>query len=168
VTSLRSLLAAPKPYGMTLSAVWRAFPVALLCAMWSTLGLAEEGKLNLDTLRGRVVYLDFWASWCAPCRQSFPWMQQMQQQYRADGFEVIAVNLDQYRADADRFLRTYPTQLRLVFDSEGALATRFDVQGMPMSLLIDRHGATRFTHIGFLPKDRAVYESEIRALVSEH
>jgi thiol-disulfide isomerase/thioredoxin len=142
--------------------------VALLSGAWASVGLADERILNLETLRGSVVYLDFWASWCAPCRQSFPWMQQMQQQYRAEGLEVIAVNLDQTRADADRFLRAYPTPLRLVFDPEGALAARFDVQGMPMSFLIDRHGAERYSHIGFLPKDRAGYESEIRTLISEH
>jgi cytochrome c biogenesis protein CcmG/thiol:disulfide interchange protein DsbE len=154
-------------YWVIISVVWRACAVALLSGAWPSPGFADEEILNLDTLRGRVVYVDFWASWCAPCRESFPWMQQMQQRYRAEGLEVVAVDLDRSRADADRFLRAYPTQLRLVFDPGGALATRFNVQGMPMSLLIDRHGTARFTHIGFLPNDRAVYESEIRTLVSE-
>jgi len=150
------------------SIIWRAWALAFLSAAASASSGAAPINLDLQALRGRVVYLDFWASWCIPCRQSFPWMQQMQQRYRADGLEVVAVDLDRSRPDADRFLESYPTHLRLVFDPDGVLATRFDVQGMPTSLLIDRHGAARFTHIGFLPKDRAVYESEIRTLLTEH
>ena len=153
--------------GKLVSAICCSCAIAVLVAGIAWGETAETG-LDLDGLRGSVVYIDFWASWCTPCRQSFPWMQQIQQRYRADGLEIVAVNVDQSRTDAERFLRAYPTQLRLVFDPKGALATQFDVQGMPTSILIDRRGTARFTHIGFLPMDRVVYESEIQTLLSEH
>jgi thiol-disulfide isomerase/thioredoxin len=156
-----------KGVGNLLFSVCCACAVTLLMAgnVW---GESKETELNLHALRGSVVYLDFWASWCTPCRQSFPWMQEIQQRYRANGLEIVAVNVDKSRNEAERFLRAYPTQLRLVFDPEGALATQFAIQGMPTSVLIDRHGTARFTHVGFLPVNRVAYESEIRNLLSEH
>src|SRR5689334_21183120 len=71
----------------------------------TTISLSEP--LDLSPLRGRVVYLDFWASWCAPCRQSFPWMESMQQTYAAQGLSVLAINVDHDRADAERFLKEF-------------------------------------------------------------
>jgi cytochrome c biogenesis protein CcmG/thiol:disulfide interchange protein DsbE len=122
----------------------------------------------VDTYRGRVVYLDFWASWCAPCRQSFPWMQAMQDAYAQQGLTIIAVNLDANRADADRFLQQYKPQFSVRYDSRGAAAGRYKIPGMPTSIIIDRHGVTRFTHVGFRPVDRAEYESELRELLAEN
>jgi thiol-disulfide isomerase/thioredoxin len=123
--------------------------------------------LDLSALRGRVVYLDFWASWCAPCRQSFPWMESMQRTYAAQGLEIVAVDLDAARADADKFLRQFHPTFGVRFDPNGELAELFKVQGMPSSVLIDRHGAKRFTHVGFRPVDGALYEAQIRKLLAE-
>jgi len=122
----------------------------------------------LDSYRGRVVYLDFWASWCAPCRQSFPWMQTMHDAYAQQGLTIIAVNLDINRADAERFLQQYKPQFNVRYDSRGAAAARYRIPGMPTSILIDRHGVTRFTHVGFRPIDRGEYENELRALLAEN
>jgi cytochrome c biogenesis protein CcmG, thiol:disulfide interchange protein DsbE len=123
--------------------------------------------IDLQDFRGRVVYLDFWASWCAPCRQSFPWMQSLKDAYEKQGLTVIAVNLDQDRADAERFLARFHPTFEVRFDPRGESAERFKVQGMPTSVIIDRHGVVRFTHIGFRPVDQAVYEDQLRQVLSE-
>lgn len=140
---------------------------ALFCAALVSAKAEPAQTVDLDALRGRVVYLDFWASWCAPCRQSFPWMEEMRQAHQAEGLTVIAVNVDHDRADADRFLRQFQPGFEVRFDPEGTLAQRFKVSGMPTSLIIDRHGSVRFTHVGFWPADGAVAAHEIRALLAE-
>jgi len=123
--------------------------------------------LDLTSLRGRVIYLDFWASWCAPCRQSFPWMQVVKDTYEGQGLTVVAINLDTDRADADKFLHQFQPTFDVRFDPKGELAELYKVKGMPSSVLIDRHGVTRFTHVGFRPVDGAVYEAQLRELLSE-
>jgi cytochrome c biogenesis protein CcmG, thiol:disulfide interchange protein DsbE len=139
---------------------------AMLCI--SCLGRARaDVPVDLESFRGRVVYLDFWASWCAPCRQSFPWMQRMQDIYGPQGLTVIAVNVDRSRPDAERFLAAFNPSFDVRYDPAGSLAEHFKVEGMPTGLLIDRHGVARFTHIGFRPVDRAAYESQLRQLLSE-
>ena len=130
-------------------------------------GIARAAPLDLGPLRGRVVYLDFWASWCAPCRQSFPWMQSMQQSYEAQGLSVLAINVDHDRADAERFLKEFQPRFEVRFDPQGDWAQQFKVTGMPTSLIIDRRGTVRFTHIGFWPADGAVAAHEIRELLDE-
>jgi thiol-disulfide isomerase/thioredoxin len=125
-----------------------------------------NAPLDLDSYRGRVVYLDFWASWCAPCRESFPWMQAMKDTYERRGLTVVAVNLDHDRADAERFLQQFHPNFEVRFDPKGALAEHFKVEGMPTSVLIDRQGVPRFTHIGFRPTDREAYESQLRDLLA--
>ena len=124
-------------------------------------------SIDLQDFRGRVVYLDFWASWCAPCRQSFPWMQSLKDAYEKQGLLVIAVNLDQDRADAERFLARFHPTFDVRFDPQGESAERFKVQGMPTSVIIDRHGVVRFTHIGFRPVDQAAYEAQLRQVLAE-
>jgi cytochrome c biogenesis protein CcmG/thiol:disulfide interchange protein DsbE len=126
-----------------------------------------DSSLDLTGLRGRVVYLDFWASWCGPCRQSFPWMETMKSTYEGQGLRIVAVNLDRDRADADKFLNQFHPSFDVRFDPKGELAEFYKVQGMPSSVLIDRHGVARFTHVGFRPIDGAVYEAQVRELLSE-
>ena len=126
-----------------------------------------DSPLDLTGLRGRVVYIDFWASWCGPCRQSFPWMETMKSTYEGQGLRIVAVNLDKDRADADKFLNRFHPTFDVRFDPKGELAEFYKVQGMPSSVLIDRHGVARFTHVGFRPIDGAVYEAQVRELLSE-
>src|ERR1700678_2087156 len=97
--------------------------------------LAQAADLDLNAYRGKVVYLDFWASWCGPCKQSFPWMETMKRTYAGQGLEVIAVDLDGDRADADRFLAQFHPTFDVRFDPEGELAEAYKVQGMPSSVL---------------------------------
>lgn len=138
----------------------------VLAADQPTAQAAADRLLDLAALHGRVVYLDFWASWCAPCRESFPWLSRLQQQLAPDGLVVVGVNVDRFHADAEKFLRAYPPQFRVVFDPDGLLAQRFGVEVMPSSFLIDRAGKVRERHRGFRLGDRAALEGEVRALVA--
>lgn len=141
-------------------------PGVWICLLLVSIARADA-PLDLQEFRGRVVYLDFWASWCGPCRQSFPWMQTMGNTYEARGLTVIAVNLDANRAEADRFLKKFHPTFEVRFDPKGDLAELYKVQGMPSSVVIDRHGVVRFTHVGFRPVDGPVYEAQVRALLAE-
>jgi cytochrome c biogenesis protein CcmG, thiol:disulfide interchange protein DsbE len=133
----------------------------------ATAASAEE-LLDLAAFKGQVVYLDFWASWCAPCRESFPWMNRLQGELGHDGLVVIAVDVDRERAEADRFLREHPAQFRIVYDPDGVLPEKFGVRGMPTSFLIDRNGHVQSRHEGFLVRDRDALTQQIRALVLAH
>jgi thiol-disulfide isomerase/thioredoxin len=124
--------------------------------------------LDLSALRGRVVYLDFWASWCGPCRQSFPWMESMKKAYEAQGLTVLAINVDHDRADAERFLKIFHPDFEIRFDPQGSWAEEFEVSGMPSSVIIDRHGVVRFTHVGFWPAQAEDSVQQIRELLAEH
>ena len=121
----------------------------------------------LETYKGKVVLVDFWASWCSPCLQSFPWMNELQKHHSKDGFVVLAVNMDQDRALADAFLKKTPVDFRIEYDAAGTMATQFGVQAMPTSFLIDRSGRVRIRHDGFREKQRAEREVEIQQLLKE-
>jgi len=121
----------------------------------------------LDTLHGKVVLVDFWASWCSPCLQSFPWMNALQQKHAGDGLVIVAVNVDQDRALADAFLQKVPARFRVEYDGEGALAREFGVQAMPTSFLIDRSGQVRIRHAGFKDKHHEERERQIQQLLKE-
>ena len=123
--------------------------------------------LDLAAHRGKVIYVDFWASWCGPCRKSFPWMHSMQQELGNRGFVVLTVNVDTDRAEAERFLTQYGASLPVVFDSKGQLAELYKLQAMPSSFLIDRRGRIRYRHRGFREADPANYAAEIRQLLDE-
>ncbi len=122
-------------------------------------GLKEA--VSLAGLKGKVVYVDFWASWCGPCRQSFPFMNDLQARYRAQGLEIVGVNLDAKRDDADKFLSDVPAQFSLAFDAKGDSARRFEVKGMPSSFLVGRDGRLVAVHRGFKEADRQGIEASI-------
>jgi len=124
-----------------------------------------DGSVQLSDLKGKVVYLDFWASWCVPCKKSFPWMNAMQQRYAAQGFEIVAVNLDKERALADAFLKQIPASFTVAFDASGSSAARYKLRGMPSSYLIGRDGKLHASHIGFREKDKDKLEQAIKNLL---
>jgi len=121
----------------------------------------------LAPVEGRVVWVDFWASWCVPCRRSFPWLNAMHRKYGPAGLQIIAVNLDKDRALADKFLAEIPAEFALRFDPSGALAKEFEVQAMPSSFLLDADGNVLATHSGFRTADTADYERGIEAALSK-
>ena len=128
---------------------------------------AIDVNVNLAQLEGKVVYLDFWASWCDPCRESFPWMAEMKEKYGAQGLEVVAVNLDKERALADTFLKTMQVNFVVAFDASGESAEKYGLRGMPGSYLIGRDGNIQASHLGFNDKDKAKLEAAIKVLLQQ-
>lgn len=127
----------------------------------------EGGELSLDDLKGQVVLVDFWASWCGPCRESFPWMNSVQQRYGDDGLVIVGVNLDQESSAARAFLQQVPANFTIVFDSAARLPEAYGLMGMPSSYLLDRQGRIRATHTGFHSGRVDEYEANIAALLAE-
>ena len=121
----------------------------------------------LKSFSGKVVLVDFWASWCGPCLRSFPWMNDLQQHYGGEGLVIVAVNLDQERALADAFLSKLPPNFRIEYDAAGTVARQFGVQVMPSSFLVDRKGRVRVAHAGFRDAQRAEREQQIVQLLKE-
>jgi thiol-disulfide isomerase/thioredoxin len=124
--------------------------------------------VNLASLRGKVIYLDFWASWCQPCRASFPWMNSMQKRYADQGLVVMAVNLDKSRELSDAFLKDVPAEFTIAYDPEGRVATAYRVKGMPSSYLIDRQGRIHSSHVGFREENIGSTQSAIESLLKQH
>ena len=122
---------------------------------------------KLSSLKGQVIYLDFWASWCKPCRNSFPWMNQMQQKYAEQGLQIIAINLDTEEALAKAFLDKVPAKIPVIYDPEGKIASDYQLLGMPSSYLIDKQGNIRFSHKGFFTRNESLYEQELVLLLNE-
>ena len=140
-----------------------AMPVLAFAALASFAAPAAAQTLDLTQYRGKVVYLDFWASWCAPCKLSFPWLNEIQQEYGANGVVVIGVNVDHDKAAADAFLRETPAQFHILYDPKGAIAGKYPIEGMPTSFVIGKDGKVRSTHEGFEPSHENEY---LRQLVS--
>lgn len=141
------------------------FAISLLSS-WPALA-ADSTSLDLTAYRGKVVYLDFWASWCKPCRHSFPWMNDMQKKYGADGLVIVAVNVDEQHADAAKFLRQTPADFAIVYDPEGKYAQQYQIIGMPSSFIIGRDGQVVKKHQGFFDDSPAKYEAELRELLGK-
>jgi thiol-disulfide isomerase/thioredoxin len=144
---------------------------SLLGVLLSLVGAMEPAAAQLPEAFGpvnaKVIWVDFWASWCAPCRRSFPWMNAMHERYAGEGLEIIAVNVDKERALADEFLGETPAEFRLHFDPSGGLAESFGVQAMPSSFMLDADGNVLATHYGFKLADTEEYEHAIRAALDE-
>lgn len=126
--------------------------------------LILEKKLQENI--GKVVYVDFWASWCGPCRKSFPWMNEIQEKYKHQGFNVVSINLDSNKALADKFLVETPANFSVIYDPKGAIAKHFKIQGMPSSMIIGRDGKIKSRHTGFFPNKKTTYQQEIERLLN--
>lgn len=143
--------------------------VALLAILLTPPLEAHEDltALDLAAYRGKVVYLDFWASWCEPCRSSFPFMDSLQRKYGPQGLVVIAVNVDTERRLAASFLAEAPVGFKIVYDPAGQLAEEWQLQGMPTTVLIGRDGKALPQHVGFRKVDQAPLEAAVVRLLSE-
>ena len=125
----------------------------------------QQKPVKLSDYRGQIVYLDFWASWCQPCRKSFTWMNKMQALYGDEGFKVIAINLDESRQKADKFLQQIPANFAVAFDPRGNTAETYKVKAMPSSYLIDKNGNVVHANLGFRGNDEDKLEQKIRSLI---
>jgi thiol-disulfide isomerase/thioredoxin len=121
-----------------------------------------QGAAKLSDLKGSVVYLDFWASWCGPCKQSFPWMNEMQAKYGAKGLKIVGMNLDAKKEDADKFLSQVPAKFTVAFDSKGESPKLYKIKGMPSSVLIDAQGKVIAVHSGFKEEEAKELEANIQ------
>lgn len=117
--------------------------------------------------QGKVVVLDFWASWCKPCRQSLPWLSELQRRHGERGLQVVAVSVDADEAAMRARLGDIDPGIVVVFDPEGAIAQQYKLEAMPTSFLIDRAGKARGSHVGFMAKEADRREAEIVALLEE-
>jgi len=123
--------------------------------------------LQLGTLRGQVVMVNFWASWCGPCREEFPLLDQMYKKYKPLGFTMLGVNVEPDSNDAEGFIAKTPVTFPIAFDKDGAVSKLYRVAGMPSTVLIDRQGVLRWVHRGYKSGDENEYLDHIRALLRE-
>ncbi|TGD75621.1 TlpA family protein disulfide reductase [Mangrovimicrobium sediminis] len=132
-----------------------------------TLKSAGGKNIRLSELRGEVVLINFWASWCGPCRQEMPRLDELQQKYQDLGFTILGVNVEQDRGEAERALRDIPVTFPVLFDEDNAVSELYDVDAMPVTVIVDRSGQIRFAHKGYKPGNEALYEEQVRQLVKE-
>jgi thiol-disulfide isomerase/thioredoxin len=122
----------------------------------------DDGRIKPAGLAGKVVYVDFFASWCGPCKVSFPWLKAMHEQYGPKGLVIVAVNVDKDRGDARQFIAHFSPPFLIGYDPAGKTAEAFHVEGMPSSFLVSPTGTILFSHVGFDLKDAARIEAEIK------
>jgi len=129
--------------------------------------LLQDQPTALKQYAGKVIYLDFWASWCAPCRTSFPLLDKLHEKLKAQGFEVVAINLDEEKANAEKFLLKFPVGFTVLRDAKGEWADQFVVEIMPSSFIIDKQGVVQYIHHGFASDDIQELEEKITKLLAQ-
>jgi cytochrome c biogenesis protein CcmG/thiol:disulfide interchange protein DsbE len=127
----------------------------------------DGSTVELETLKGKVLLVDFWASWCLPCKAVIPAMNDLHQELQAKGVEVLAINVDERRRNAEAFLAETPHTLRVLLDAKMTAADAFQVRQIPTAFLIDRAGVIRYTHEGYTVETIGTFRSEIGALLAE-
>jgi len=128
-------------------------------------GPLNDLQKNIANHKGDVIYLDFWASWCAPCRKSFPWLENISRKYSHKGLHVISVNVDSEHSQASDFLRKYPASFDVIYDPNGKVAEHYKLQGMPTVVILNRNGILSDSHIGFFESRVTQYESQLQKLL---
>jgi thiol-disulfide isomerase/thioredoxin len=134
---------------------------------FSAPALGERGQRSLASYRGKVVYVDFWASWCTPCLTSLPLLEKLRGEFPPEQFQILAVNVDREPEKAKAFLARHPIGYPSISDPEGRLPEVFEVETMPTSYLIDSRGIVRYVHEGFRAGDVDGIRERIRALIRE-
>ena len=130
--------------------------------------LLQDQPTALDSFKGKVVYLDFWASWCAPCRTSFPILNKLHEKLKGQGFEVVAINVDEDKTNAEKFLKEIPVNFTVLRDATGEWADKqYAVESMPTSYILDKQGVIQKVHKGFTSDDVAEIEHKITELLAK-
>lgn len=132
-----------------------------------TLKSADGENLRLSELRGDVVMINFWASWCGPCRQEMPILSELHDKYKAMGFTVLGVNVEEDSSKAKKLLKEMPVSFPILFDNESVVSKQYDVVAMPSTVLVDRDGNMRFLHKGYKPGEEEIYLEMVRSLIKE-
>ncbi|MGB5177876.1 MAG: TlpA disulfide reductase family protein [Gammaproteobacteria bacterium] len=132
-----------------------------------TLRSNKGENLRLSEYRGEVVLINFWASWCGPCRQEMPVLSELHDKYRAMGFTVLGVNVEADSSKARKLLQELPVSFPVVFDSDSVVSKQYDVVAMPSTVLVDRDGNMRYLHKGYKPGLETVYQQQVRDLIRE-
>lgn len=161
---------------------WLGRSLLLALAVHAPAGAAERGQaapqcrltalqngqaIDLQRLKGKVLYLDFWASWCGPCAQSFPFMNKLTHEFHGHDLEIIGVNVDEDISDAKGFLAQRPGHFTIAADGDKSCAERFGVKAMPSTYLIDRNGVIRHVHLGFRPGEAEELKNVLGQLLAE-
>jgi peroxiredoxin len=129
---------------------------------------SNSGKpVSLADLKGQIVLVNFWASWCGPCRQEMPILEQLNHQYRSKGVALIGVNVEPDSAAATAWLKATPVSFPILYDLDSKVSKLYEVQGMPNTVIIDRKGVVRYIHRGYSPGAENEYLDQIRALIRE-
>jgi peroxiredoxin len=124
-------------------------------------------ELTLADYKGQVVYLTFWASWCVPCRQEMPYLEQLRKRHEGEGLEIIGINVDESLPGALQFAEDYNLSFPLVWDKDRAVSKAYLVPGYPTHYLVDRDGRIRYSGLGFALKDVAAVAQEVQTLLAE-
>jgi peroxiredoxin len=132
-----------------------------------TLKSASGENLKLSELRGEVVLINFWASWCGPCRQEMPLLSELHDKYKDMGFTVLGVNVEENSGQARKLLKDAPVSFPVLFDNDSTVSKQYDVVAMPSTVLVDRNGNVRYLHKGYKPGEEAIYLDKVRALIRE-
>jgi peroxiredoxin len=128
---------------------------------------AVGDPVSLSDLKGQVVLINFWASWCGPCRQEMPILEQMYRKYKPAGFTLLGINVEPKSGDAMTFLKATPVSFPILFDTQSKVSTLYEVSGMPSTVIVDRKGNVRYVHHGYKPGDESEYLDQIRSLMRE-
>ena len=132
-----------------------------------TLTDRDGNTVSLEDLRGQVVMINFWASWCGPCRQEMPLLEQIHQRYEPLGFTLLGVNVEENSGDAVSWLKDRPVSFPILFDPDNGVSKLYDVVAMPSTVIVDRQGNVRFLHHGYQAGYEDQYQNQIRELVRE-
>jgi thiol-disulfide isomerase/thioredoxin len=134
-----------------------------------TFSLPARGgsTIDLSQFKGQVVMINFWASWCGPCRQEMPLLESMYKKYKPLGFTLLGVNVEPDQKDAESFLKQTPVSFPVLFDAKSKVSGLYNVQGMPTTVFIDRKGNVRLVHQSYKPGDENLYMDQIRTLIRE-
>lgn len=130
-----------------------------------TLRSNQGENLRLEDLRGQVVMINFWATWCGPCRQEMPLLDELHAKYSPAGFTLLGINIEEDSSKADKMLEDAPVDFPILYDTENSVSKLYDVDAMPSSLFIDREGKFRYLHKGYKPGDEEDYRKVIQALI---